>query len=523
MKHMKKSMFISTVLMVVLLVVAVSTATFAWFSANDTVTVQETTMTAATTTDANILIGWEEGNLGTHITFENPGEFLAPMIPAFAPASTGEAISQLLVYTNSAHEYTAFPKQTFTYAGDSITDLRVTNFNEEQVIAIDNVAVGETYFQNATITGTPGNFSRIYRQGYYKEAHFLVTSATTAVTEEIEIDGISYGYLNIVDAIPTLPNQISVEQLADFQDYLDVKGITLVGNLEYVEGMVGSPAGLRVYYISEVKDTFRVVNYLGAAPSNFIEEGMNYGGGDDADYYTIVPNTENLGLGIDIEGMYYINIIDETAGTQLGDTRLNAAAEGDYIYCLRQAGTASATTTFEDFTENFYGATVGHGIRFLENGSFKSPYLSSEADGSANAFLVQNAGSYGAPSARVDMTISFTGEDDTPLVNQIRVAIFVAEGNSTTFNYLDTICASGDNANTYYGAVLKGARGAAANLNSYDAKTATSQLPKTIATLGPQEHVQIRLAAWYDGVGLTDVLGGDSVSFKIEFKGTTLG
>src|SRR5690554_984789 len=105
MKHMKKSMFITTLLMVVLLIVAVSTSTFAWFAANDTVVATQTTMTAATSSDANITIGWEpEAGMGQSIDFDN-GEDMQPMIPELMPLLTTDNIPEQYVATN-ADNYT---------------------------------------------------------------------------------------------------------------------------------------------------------------------------------------------------------------------------------------------------------------------------------------------------------------------------------------------------------------------------------------------------------------------------------
>ena len=61
MKRTRKSLFISTVLMVVLLVVAISTATFAWYSAQSTATAQNAKLTTAATTDANIALSTVDG------------------------------------------------------------------------------------------------------------------------------------------------------------------------------------------------------------------------------------------------------------------------------------------------------------------------------------------------------------------------------------------------------------------------------------------------------------------------------
>jgi len=84
MKH-KKSLFITTVMMVVLLVAALSTATYAWYTSSNVVSTVETTVNSAESTGANISIGWSQSTpVGTStMTFydasEDPG--FQPMVP----------------------------------------------------------------------------------------------------------------------------------------------------------------------------------------------------------------------------------------------------------------------------------------------------------------------------------------------------------------------------------------------------------------------------------------------------------
>lgn len=56
MKHMKRSMFITTLIMTVVLVVALSTATFAWYTANSSVTATRTSVTSASSGSASLVI-----------------------------------------------------------------------------------------------------------------------------------------------------------------------------------------------------------------------------------------------------------------------------------------------------------------------------------------------------------------------------------------------------------------------------------------------------------------------------------
>lgn len=83
MKKMKKSMFFSSILMIVILVVALSTSTFAWFTSSETANVTETALYSASSSAANITVGWDTTSKLTAISFksiEGAASGLSPMI-----------------------------------------------------------------------------------------------------------------------------------------------------------------------------------------------------------------------------------------------------------------------------------------------------------------------------------------------------------------------------------------------------------------------------------------------------------
>lgn len=77
---MKKSMVVTTIVMVLLLVVALSTATFAWYTSNNQANATATELTSATSSSANIALGWSATANTTTVTFE-AGTNLVPMVP----------------------------------------------------------------------------------------------------------------------------------------------------------------------------------------------------------------------------------------------------------------------------------------------------------------------------------------------------------------------------------------------------------------------------------------------------------
>jgi hypothetical protein len=82
-KTTKKSMFAVTLLIVVLLIAAVATATYAWFTVQTSVTATGALVTTATAEGANLSIGWDrttaESGVGFRIDFEDVTGGLNPM------------------------------------------------------------------------------------------------------------------------------------------------------------------------------------------------------------------------------------------------------------------------------------------------------------------------------------------------------------------------------------------------------------------------------------------------------------
>lgn len=90
MKHSKKSLFITTIMMVVLLVAALSTATYAWYTSSNTVSTSETQVNSAESTGANISIGWADNTpVGvSKLTFKTIETKYAPMVPTIDSSAT---------------------------------------------------------------------------------------------------------------------------------------------------------------------------------------------------------------------------------------------------------------------------------------------------------------------------------------------------------------------------------------------------------------------------------------------------
>ncbi|MDR2267111.1 MAG: hypothetical protein LBE09_05970, partial [Christensenellaceae bacterium] len=133
MKANKKSMLFSTILMVVLLIVAISTASYAWFSTNSSVTVTNTEVTAAKSQSASIAIGWtlaqaESGNVSISFTGVTDDNALEPMMPKNILSNDNLLVEDLFMSSkalpdalnNQAKD--PLPKLTFAYKGVGLSD-----------------------------------------------------------------------------------------------------------------------------------------------------------------------------------------------------------------------------------------------------------------------------------------------------------------------------------------------------------------------------------------------------------------
>lgn len=157
MKKMKKSLFMTTIAMVVMLVVALSTATYAWFTAQNTVQATPVTISSASSTSANIAIGWAANATTTQVSFANAT--LNPMVPTTDPSTTtSEALDfnkgQLSIspagvpYFNGVSSET--PWTPSEYEGDGST-LYVKNNNPNAAVSVQ--------LSSLTVAGT--NFDTI--------------------------------------------------------------------------------------------------------------------------------------------------------------------------------------------------------------------------------------------------------------------------------------------------------------------------------------------------------------------------
>lgn len=99
-------LFFTTIAMILLLIIGLSTATFAWFSANSRVGSGSIVFEARNTASASIYLGWDIDSLESEITFSAPEE-IDPMVPIAEPV-VGETTVD--AFYNSFYSSTISPE-----------------------------------------------------------------------------------------------------------------------------------------------------------------------------------------------------------------------------------------------------------------------------------------------------------------------------------------------------------------------------------------------------------------------------
>lgn len=92
-----KSLFISTVAMVVMLIVALSVGTFAWYTAQDQVNATEATVGAQVSSDTALGIGWTTAATAASVSLSSQTKVVRPMIPKAAPTDAEPEFNEAIL------------------------------------------------------------------------------------------------------------------------------------------------------------------------------------------------------------------------------------------------------------------------------------------------------------------------------------------------------------------------------------------------------------------------------------------
>jgi hypothetical protein len=518
MKTMRKSMFISTVLMVVLLIVALSTATFAWFSANNTVIATQTTMTAATSTDANITIGWTTNpqEMGSSISFDSASA-LHPTIPMLKPVKAGETGTIPAQYVSTNKELSEEDTYSFTYQSYNVPFLTVVDAKSAargSTIPYDEDLLAEDY----GLTGTITPLMRIYRTSWDISARYVATESQVPLNETVPIsyNGKQVPFLNVVaDGTATADNDIGVEE-ANTIYYDMLYALEDIGLEDEIEASIGD----RIYHMKAVQESFALIDINGAAPANFISGGMDGSAGNPGiiDFLTIFDNEDGYPVfPVKVDSSYYIDYDDH-------DEFVDWSAVGDRIYCVRPANTNPTRTKLEDFVlpSNFSTANIDVNNRFRAagggapggDGDNLFVNLEEKGEGTGTTFYLMNNNAVGSQRAEVTMKVDINAESGTAL-GDLRIAVFVQAAGETELYYYGTL-SKGDSASTYYGTIADGAFSTSYAFQKYKYFTDGDTLAQKIS-IDPQTYAAISIVVWFDGVSLGNAEAGQEVNFTFTF------
>ena len=188
--------------MMLVVAVALSTATYAWFTSNATVSATAVSFTAATNGEDSIAIAWNgNDNPGTVLTAANAGTSMAPMVPT---TLTNNTTTSDVVF-KSGKIYTKAGDPTFKDVntatpivwktddnGVTPTGAEATHFyvkNNSSANVVSNIAVKATIDANyvACAEGELAAagyeyFTRSGTEGNYTYEAFAATAGTTVVT-----------------------------------------------------------------------------------------------------------------------------------------------------------------------------------------------------------------------------------------------------------------------------------------------------------------------------------------------------
>lgn len=157
-----KSLFISTIAMVVLLVVALATGTFAWYTAQNTVNATGASVGAVQSNSAAIGLGWANDSATASTILLGTGT-VRPMIPeaVLATGTTGPTFEEALLstdgegnpYVNSTQTGTPWTQVEWDGSANTTnTDLYIGNLDMTKAVAVtvkvDIADQGETNLNN---------------------------------------------------------------------------------------------------------------------------------------------------------------------------------------------------------------------------------------------------------------------------------------------------------------------------------------------------------------------------------------
>ena len=201
---MKKRLLITSIVMMLVVAVALSTATYAWFTSNANVTASTVTLNAASNGGVALGIGWKDGTTGTSIT-ANAASSYQPMVPSALVVGTTNydniTWSGATTYTdnnvvkfNAPYAPAPVPYQyngTVSAATKDIfyiENLSTANSITTVTLTLDNVADTSDLLRVAVFTATTVDGDYILRAVMGNAANMLTEWGTISAAGQVVAD-----------------------------------------------------------------------------------------------------------------------------------------------------------------------------------------------------------------------------------------------------------------------------------------------------------------------------------------------
>ena len=249
--------------MMLVVAVALSTATYAWFTSSATVTSSSISMTAATNDAASLGISWVDGNYGPSITAFSPND-TTPTVPTFKPAAP--ATLTVGTTTSDVAFNTAFATPS---AGD--------------MVFLANGASTDVYTWQDDSTGTHQSFFIKNLSPSNPISHVTLTASITGTGAALarvgvfKKDGASYKLLGVIANEDPDTYTVVTGTMDDTTTYYK----KYLG--KYVEATIGSSAEVGAY----TKDYY---NGMTATADTFYTKTADTAVAARATYGTITAN-----------------------------------------------------------------------------------------------------------------------------------------------------------------------------------------------------------------------------------------
>jgi len=196
---MKKRLLITSIVMMLVVAVALSTATYAWFTSNDQVTANTVSLTAATSTQSAIGIAWhapaENVEINTPAWNANYSTFIAPYdtFGAIQPAAPAFLDGESSLPTFN----TAYITSQGTFKGNGTTTpvYRMSNYADAAAATADSNADFYDTIHIANLAQTGGAAKTVYMTANITGQLVAIDATANDNTGET-VDTTTYNYYN---------------------------------------------------------------------------------------------------------------------------------------------------------------------------------------------------------------------------------------------------------------------------------------------------------------------------------------